>query len=231
MILSRRHAVMLAAFIGFELFSFACIDRPVSDYMRGLAVARPEVTALFQATTDYAKSKWYLWPSGLALMLMAAALRLKTLPHGLHMRLAVAGHKLFFFFASIAASGLITDTIKPLLGRARPVAMLREQAYGFYPFVFSPIKNSMPSGHATTAAALAVSLSILFPRGRPAWIALGVYFAISRVVVNAHYLSDIVAGAAVGALTTLVLSSWNDKNGIYPMLCGIFPFDESKRSR
>ncbi len=63
---------------------------------------------------------------------------------------------------------------------------------------------SMPSGHATTAFALAVSLIVAVPwiRGRrwrsAALLVWASLTAVSRVVLGVHYVTDVVAGALLG---------------------------------
>ena len=54
-----------------------------------------------------------------------------------------------------------------------------------------------PSGHAATAAALAVALTALYPRGRWLFAGFAVLAAAQRIDVTAHYPSDVLAGAAV----------------------------------
>jgi membrane-associated phospholipid phosphatase len=69
---------------------------------------------------------------------------------------------------------------------------------------------SFPSGHAVAAAATAVALVlVLMPSGphRRKWEAIAVLFAFvmafSRVYLNAHWLSDVVAGVVLGAAVAL----------------------------
>jgi undecaprenyl-diphosphatase len=66
----------------------------------------------------------------------------------------------------------------------------------------------MPSGHATTAYAAAVAIGAVWPRARvPMWIFAGV-IALSRVVITAHYVSDVIAAAFVGAFGAILVRNW-----------------------
>jgi undecaprenyl-diphosphatase len=61
-----------------------------------------------------------------------------------------------------------------------------------------PDQFSFPSGHTITAFAVAVSLSIFYPG-----LAAGLFFcalsvAGSRILLGMHFLSDVLAGAAIG---------------------------------
>jgi len=51
-----------------------------------------------------------------------------------------------------------------------------------------------------------VALAILFPRWRLLWYALAILVSMSRVIIGAHYLSDVLAGAYVAVMTVLVLA-------------------------
>jgi len=64
---------------------------------------------------------------------------------------------------------------------------------------------SYPSGHAIVATYLAMGLSHYYPRGRPVWFALAVLCMTYRVVNTRHFISDCLAGAAVGILVWLIL--------------------------
>jgi len=59
---------------------------------------------------------------------------------------------------------------------------------------------SFPSGHSTTAFAVAVSLGSFFPEIMPVLLILAANVAISRVVVGMHFLSDVLVGSGMGAL-------------------------------
>ena len=64
---------------------------------------------------------------------------------------------------------------------------------------------SFPSGHAACAFATATALSILLPRWRGAFYAVAVLVAAERVLENGHWLSDVVAAAALGVGSVYVV--------------------------
>ncbi|MBX3729882.1 MAG: phosphatase PAP2 family protein [Candidatus Sumerlaeia bacterium] len=59
---------------------------------------------------------------------------------------------------------------------------------------------AFPSGHSAMAAFLATWLSAAYPRGRALWWTLAALCMLSRFVNARHFLSDTLAGAAVGIL-------------------------------
>jgi len=195
-------------FILLELVLIAFIDRPVSEYFRMLDARHKPLVDFFRAWTDIGKSCWYLWPSGIGALIAFAGAVWGKFPAAKRAAWRWTGQTLSFFFASVALSGIVTDLLKPLLGRARPVLLQRQGFYGFDPLSFHAAHhsfNSMPSGHATTAFAVGFVLVALQPRWRVWALAFAVAVSVSRIVVNAHYLSDTLAGAAVAILTVLIL--------------------------
>jgi len=75
-----------------------------------------------------------------------------------------------------------------------------------------PAGSSFPSGHTVYAAATCVALVVLFvrpgPRRRPWWlaaVAVTVAMAWSRTYLQVHWLSDVVAGAMLGAGVAFVV--------------------------
>ncbi len=119
-----------------------------------------------------------------------------------------------FFFSAVAASGILINVLKVLFGRVRPKLLFRDELYGFDWFRLGADFHSFPSGHAQTITALMVALFILVPRFGWAYLAVGAAIAMSRAVVNAHYLGDIVAGAYAAALMTMWVHSVFARGGI-----------------
>src|SRR5664280_2453151 len=95
-----------------------------------------------------------------------------------------------------AASGIaIFLTLKKATGRRRPCA--------FEPHCWAtllpPDQFSFPSGHTITAFAVAVSLSLFYPELGIGLLFCAVSVAASRILLGMHFLSDVLAGAAIGA--------------------------------
>jgi undecaprenyl-diphosphatase len=70
--------------------------------------------------------------------------------------------------------------------------------YLFSPFAWHAAFAGLPSGHATTAFAVLVAFGTLWPRARTVLLIYALLIAMSRVMVSAHYPSDVFAGALVG---------------------------------
>ena len=63
-----------------------------------------------------------------------------------------------------------------------------------------PDQFSFPSGHTITAFSVAISLGQFYPSLLPLLLFFATSVALSRVVLGMHFLSDILAGAAIGGL-------------------------------
>ena len=128
--------------------------------------------------------------------------------------LLIALHKRRFEAAGlVVASGALSGAnslLKWIAGRRRPVVGIHpydlDLFVGGWGGLTGAEKNlSFPSGHAALAFAMASSLAVLLPRWRWVFYAVACTVAVERVVENAHYLSDAVAGAAVGCLSTAIV--------------------------
>jgi membrane-associated phospholipid phosphatase len=72
----------------------------------------------------------------------------------------------------------------------------------------------MPSGHATTAFAVLVAFGSLWPRWRTILLIYALLIAVSRVVVTAHYPTDVAAGALVGVIGAVMVRRYFALRGL-----------------
>lgn len=174
----------------FGIAGFLLFDIPVSLFFQ--KYKESVFSGLFRLITSLGESQWYLLPG----MLFYLVYR-KSKPW--------AAKSWLFLFSSVAVSGITADLLKVIFGRARPKLFLQQGIYGFDFLRHEHAWISFPSGHAATAISAALTLSILFPRFKPVFFLAGALIALSRIILNQHYLSDVIAGSYLGAATVLLL--------------------------
>jgi undecaprenyl-diphosphatase len=113
--------------------------------------------------------------------------------------------RLSFVFGAIAVPGLFVVILKYLIGRARPFVEPDGGSFAWAPFGWNAEYASIPSGHGTTAFAAAIAIGAVWPRARAVIWIYAVLIAASRVVLTAHYPSDVLASAVVGIVGALLV--------------------------
>jgi membrane-associated phospholipid phosphatase len=186
----KPELLLLSAAAVFCIASFFLFDAPAAMFFRQFS----DVLWLgsWKVVTNAGESQWYL-VGGLALF---AGFRKRD------RRVALSG---LFLFCTVAVSGLSADLLKFIFGRARPKLLLEQGIYGFGFFHTEHAWTSFPSGHSATAMSAALTLSLIFPRYRPGFFAAALLIAASRVVLDQHFLSDVVAGSMLGIVTVVLL--------------------------
>ncbi len=119
-----------------------------------------------------------------------------------------------FVFSCVAAGGIANDIVKFLVGRSRPKLLLQSNIYDLNPFSFGYAYNSFPSGHANTAVAFALALCIVSGRWKAVYIVAALAVMVSRAVIGAHFAGDVVFGAYLALVMTLVVRSAFEKAGL-----------------
>ncbi|MDA8077486.1 MAG: phosphatase PAP2 family protein [Nitrospiraceae bacterium] len=99
---------------------------------------------------------------------------------------------------SFAASGILAQALKHLIGRARP--RITDTLLFIGP-TFRRGYDSFPSGHTTVAFCFAYTLSQHFPRYRAVFYIFATVVGLERVENTAHFSSDVIAGALVGIIS------------------------------
>ncbi len=106
-------------------------------------------------------------------------------------------------WAAVAAAGssagigaAVFVLVKRVSGRKRPC----EIAPHCWATLLPPDRFSFPSGHTITAFAVAVAFGQFYPSLLPILLFCAVSIALSRILLGMHFLSDILAGAAIGSL-------------------------------
>jgi membrane-associated phospholipid phosphatase len=167
----------LAALVGLIVLLFVLhfADHPISVWGQGL----PEpIPSIMHWITRWGESDWQLIPALLVFLLTLAVIplvRSEVWRDALREVRVLAG----YIFVGVGLPSLTASLFKRLIGRDH---------------------QSFPSGHSTTAFAMAMVVVFIWPR--TLWPALlaAVLIAVSRVITGQHYLTDIIGGAVLGTL-------------------------------
>ncbi|HTN61558.1 MAG TPA: phosphatase PAP2 family protein [Devosia sp.] len=157
----------------------------------------------FFVITDYGLSDWVLIP---AIMVFIVALLAGRVLRGLP-RLASYEVSMLasYIFVGVGLPGLVSNLFKRLIGRVRPVLFDELGAFSFHPIVNDWTFQSFPSGHSTTAIAIAFTVGFVAPRLFPWLLAIGLLVCFSRIPVGMHYPSDVFAGFCLGLIGAYVV--------------------------
>jgi undecaprenyl-diphosphatase len=124
---------------------------------------------------------WLWYTMGLCLLLFGGA----------------AGIRAAMTAGGAAAAGIVCFLLlKRTFRRKRPC----DVSVHCWADLLPPDQFSFPSGHSITAFSVAVPLGLFFPGLMPGLLFCAISIAISRVMLGMHFLSDVVAGSAIGVL-------------------------------
>lgn len=147
--------------------------------------------------TDLGKSWWIITGS---VLIIVGGIVLSRLSSRQDRRSLGSGaiHVASYVLVSVAVSGLISNIVKRAIGRPRPELFGEQGLFTFNPFMHNADYESFPSGHATTCGAFWTALALLYPPLRWPLLLVGLYLALTRVFVGAHYPSDVLVGFGWG---------------------------------
>jgi PAP2 superfamily len=102
------------------------------------------------------------------------------------------------------AATVLPHILKTIFDQERPDRRTVRGHHRGVPFSGKPL-DAFPSGHAIHIGAIASAATILpAPKRNLVW-SIGLGLVLTRVVLLAHWASDVVAGLAIGALTERLL--------------------------
>ena len=156
--------------------------------------------------TDFGKDEYVL--AVLAGLLIAVAIVSPAVKGMQRSLLLGLGTRVQFLFCAVLVPVLVTEVIKVSVGRGRPFVGGEANVFNFSHFAGTPAYFSFPSGHATTAFALAFAVSAIWPGTRMPMAVYAVVIAATRLVLLAHHPSDVVAGALVGVIGAMFVRYW-----------------------
>jgi len=157
---------------------------------RVLAWRPPRWVRLWMLTATRLGDGW-IWPVTVALLAASGKRGLCVLAAG-----AVA--------AAVANTALVF--LKRGVRRTRPCARAKPPSFSVDPLTWFPSDRfSFPSGHALNSFAIGSVVALAFPTLAAPVLAVAASVAASRVVLGLHWLSDVLAGAAGGALIGLTV--------------------------
>src|SRR5712691_2799063 len=190
--------MLLALAVLFFVLGFLCprIDRRAAHYCRE-QLPRPLWQFALRITD---------WAKGLPWIIAALLIYLTV-----QAMLAWSGETPFLrrvsdfslaLLASFVAASIVLHGIKIFLGRRRPRDDFEHGLYGFRYFTWKLQYDSFPSGHSMTIFSVAVVLSAAMGSLAPLWLVLALPLALTRALLTAHFLADVLIGAAIGIVAT-----------------------------
>ena len=177
------------------------------------------VTVLCVAAIDQPAARWLaardtsaaVWSRGIDLLEYVALITpwrwtgVYVLVAGVLATLAVARWRRFApAWMLIALTHVVARNVmmwgKFVTGRLRPTEWLARRPQGAT--FWHDDGFSFPSGHVMLFASLALPIAIIWPRTRAPTFAIVAFAMIARVLVNAHFISDVTCGLALSAAIT-----------------------------
>jgi membrane-associated phospholipid phosphatase len=170
------------------------IDRALAHFIYDHISAKTH--KFLDGITHYAKAGHWLAVAIVALSAAAIAKHFGGRGHDLPLLINYS----LAFIAMLTLGSAVLHVIKLVLGRRRPRDDMEMGLYGFQPFAFNLEFNSFPSGHALTICCVAVIFTCVWPFLWPLFFTVAFLLAVTRALLTAHFLSDVLIGAGIGLI-------------------------------
>ncbi len=203
--------ITLNIFISFD------IDLAVHNYFQtfNLTTGGTYLKSFFIAITKLGSSSWYFGISVFFIILLYTNKRFKIINIKNTDGLIKFFISIFFYLLAI---GVLTQIGKHIIGRPRPNYTNFEDGLSFNFFTFESSLHSFPSGHASTIFMICFIFCAVLPKLKYFFYFLASVVALSRVIVGAHFFTDILAGAVLALIVFKILNNLfknNYKNFVF----------------
>ena len=190
----RIQLVSFAALIIFVLF-YPSFDLGVNSLIK-INFTNEYLILFFKKITHLGDSVWFFSLSiiGYFLSFFAKKIAKKT---EIYQKLQTF---FLFLFSTTLITGFLTQVVKHVLGRSRPNHNYEIDLIAFDFFSFESTLHSFPSGHTSTIFIVALTVGWLLPNIKYFLFLFASIVGFSRVVLEAHYLTDIVGGAILASI-------------------------------
>ena len=181
-------------------------DLLIYDYFYNLnyGLGAPYLKNFFTKVTELGDSLWYFLITLLMFIISFVGRIVKIIPSRLCFFLRNLS---IFSFVYLSFVGIATQILKHIIGRPRPNHADFEKGFDFNFFSTDASFHSFPSGHSSTIFAVTLIMILLAPRLKLFFLFFGCVIALSRVVVGAHFTTDIIAGGLVALVSYKIVVS------------------------
>ncbi len=179
----------------------------------------------FKEITRLGSSSWYFIITFMGFVIFYMGKRLQIIKYKTIHDLSNFFITSFFYVLIV---GIITQIIKHIVGRPRPNHTNFEDVFDFQFFTLESNFHSFPSGHSSTIFIVCFVLVSVFPKLKYFFYFLASIIAFSRVVLGAHFFTDIVTGAILALILFKILNKLIEKNFNKYRLSNLIPKKNSE---
>ncbi len=176
-------------------------DGAISQHAQALP---PEIVAFNAGITDFGTFSWMIYGSG-SIVIIAYILHRVSRSQGFFTKSKTAWRLALYFLVTIGSASAFVHLAKLVIGRARPELFAE---YGAHSLSFLSghdwLFQSFPSGHSAAVGSFFGAFSMLMPRMRIVFALGALAIGVTRVIVGAHYPSDVAAGLLTGLWTAMM---------------------------
>ena len=164
----------------------------------------------FKQITILGDSKWYFF---LSLFVIVFCYILKKISYYNNQKkiIGICNNFSILLFLSLIITGLLTQLLKHAVGRPRPKYTSLNGGVEFNFFNLNSEFHSFPSGHTSTIFVVALVTILFLPKLKYFFIILAGIVASSRIIMGAHFFTDIVGGITVAYLGVKLTKLFLDK--------------------